>query len=248
MELEQAQVSAGSAQAAHEAPVVAHATADERAAFITRTYVWLFAAILSFTALEMFWFATPMAGVMIKILTASRFAWIAFIAAFVGVSYFADKWAQTTTSKAAQVAGLGLYTLFESILFLPMIALALVAGGAGDTPILPRAIAITATLFGSLTGVVFVTRKDFSFMRGILMFCGLAAMGLVVASILFGFTLGIAFSYAMVALACGYILYNTSNIMLRYRTNQHAAAALALFADVMLLFWYVLRILSSRRN
>ncbi len=85
-------------------------------------------------------------------------------------------------------------------------------------------------------------------MRSALMFGGLAAMGLVVASILFNFILGIAFSYAMVALACGYILYDTSNVMQRYRTNQHVAASLALFAAVMLLFYYVLRILLSRRS
>jgi FtsH-binding integral membrane protein len=99
-----------------------------------------------------------------------------------------------------------------------------------------------------LTGIVFVTRKDFSFMRGALMLAGLSAFGLAVLSMLFGFSLGLFFSYAMVALACGYILYDTSNVMLHYRTNQHVAAALALFAAVMLLFWYVLRILIARRR
>ena len=48
---------------------------------------------------------------------------------------------------------------------------------------------------------------------------------------------------AMVVLASGYILYDTSNILHHYRTNQHVAAALALFASVALLFWYVIRIL-----
>ena len=57
-----------------------------------------------------------------------------------------------------------------------------------------------------------------------------------------------AFSYAMIALACGYILYDTSNVLHNYRTDQYVAAALALFAAVMLLFWYVLRILLDRRR
>jgi hypothetical protein len=85
-------------------------------------------------------------------------------------------------------------------------------------------------------------------MRGALMLAGVSAFGLAVLSMLFGFTLGLFFSYAMVALACGYILFSTSNVMLHYRTNQHVAAALALFAAVMLLFWYVLRILMDRRR
>jgi FtsH-binding integral membrane protein len=50
---------------------------------------------------------------------------------------------------------------------------------------------------------------------------------------------------AMVVLACGYIMYDTSNVIHHYRTNQHVAAALALFASVALLFWYVLQLLMS---
>ena len=47
---------------------------------------------------------------------------------------------------------------------------------------------------------------------------------------------------AMVVLMSGYILYYTSNVMLHYRTDQHVAAALALFAAVATLFWYILQI------
>jgi FtsH-binding integral membrane protein len=73
-------------------------------------------------------------------------------------------------------------------------------------------------------------------------------MALIVVSIVFGFNLGVWFSALMVVMACGYILYYTSNIMHQYRTDQYVAAALALFASVALLFWYVLRILMSVSN
>ena len=56
------------------------------------------------------------------------------------------------------------------------------------------------------------------------------------------------FSFAMVALLSGYILYDTSNVMLHYRTDQHVAAALALFASVATLFWYILRIVMILNN
>ena len=62
------------------------------------------------------------------------------------------------------------------------------------------------------------------------------------------FHLGAVFLYAMVALACGYILYGTSNVLHHYRVGQHVAASLALFASVALLFWYVIQIFLSRRN
>jgi FtsH-binding integral membrane protein len=230
------------------APIVAQASAAERAAFITRTYGHLCAAVFAFIALEVAWFATPVAQWMLSLMMLGRFAWIVVLGAFIGVSYLANRWAMSDTSRGMQYAGLGLYTLAESILFLPLIAMALMLGAHGETGILPKAALITLTLFGSLTGIVFITRKDFSFLRGVLMFGGLAALGLVVASVLFGFTLGMFFSYTMIAFSCGYILYDTSNVMLRYRTNQHVAAALALFASVMLLFWYVLRILIDRRR
>ena len=236
------------ATAALDAPVVAQASSDERSAFIVKTYVHLFGAIVAFALLEVFWFSTPIAGAMLNLLSHGRFAWLLFIGAFVGVSYFANQWALSSTSKGMQYAGLGLYTVFESVLFVPLIAMALVVGAEGNASILTRGVAITVTMFASLTGIVFVTRKDFSFMRGALMLAGLSAFGLGILSMLFGFSLGMFFSYAMIALACGYILYDTSNVMRHYRTNQHVAAALALFAAVMLLFWYVLRILIDRRR
>lgn len=230
------------------APVVARATAEERAAFITRTYLHLLFAVVAFTVLEAVWFATPVAGAMIGLLGASQYAWLFVLGAFIGVSYVANKWALSSTSMGKQYAGLGLFVLFESLLFLPLIAMALAYGAQGEEGLLSKAALITLTLFGALTGIVFVTRKDFSFLRGVLMFAGFAAFGLIAASIVFGFSLGMFFSYAMIAFACGYILYDTSNVMLHYRTSQHVAAALALFASVMLLFWYVLRVLMDRRR
>ena len=91
--------------------------------------------------------------------------------------------------------------------------------------------------------MVFVTRADFSWLGRYLFLATLAALGLIVCSVLFGgFNLGLLFSVAMVAIAAGYILYDTSNVLHHYRTDQHVAAALALFASVAILFWYVLQI------
>jgi FtsH-binding integral membrane protein len=236
--------------AAQPGQAAAFAPTIDRAQFITRTYLHLFGAILVFAALTLLWFVTPVAQQLLQLMSAGRFAWVLFMAAFVGVSMLANHWAMSDSSRGKQYLGLGLYTLFESILFVPLIAMAIVAGAGpeGDASILPRAIMVTLTLFGGLTGVVFITRKDFSFLRSALLFGGFAALGLAFASVLFGFTLGMAFSYAMIALACGYILYDTSNVLRNYRTDQHVAASLALFASVMLLFWYVLRILLDRRR
>lgn len=227
---------------------IAQASPDERAAFITRTYLHLFGAIVAFAALEALWFATGVAQSVFQLLSAGRFMWLVMLGAFIGVGYLADRWARSSTSLGKQYAGLGLFVFAESFLFIPLIGMALILGAQGEPGILSKAATITLLMFASLTGIVFITRRDFSFLRGVLLFGGIAAFGLIIASMVFGFTLGMFFSYAMVALACGYVLYDTSNIMLHYRSTQYVAAALALFSSVMLLFWYVLRILIDRRR
>ena len=74
------------------------------------------------------------------------------------------------------------------------------------------------------------------------------ALGFIAASLIFGFSLGNLFAFLMVAFAGGAILYDTSNILHKYRTDQHVAASLSLFASVALLFWYILRIFMGSRN
>ncbi len=223
---------------------VAQAPAAERGAFIAKTYLHLAGAIFAFVALETALFATGVAQAVLPFMFAGRFAWFIVLAAFVGVSYVADRWARNATSLPMQYAGLGLYVVAEALVFMPMIALAsMYAPGA-----ISQAALITLVLFGGLTGIVFVTRKDFSFMRGMLGVAALASLGIIGCSLLFGFQLGVVFSGFMVALAGGYILYNTSNVLHHYRSDQHVSAALTLFADVALLFWYVLRIVMGSRR
>lgn len=221
---------------------------DERAAFIVRTYAHLAGAMLAFVAIEagLFLFAPAVVEMLVSLAFLNRFSWLIFLGGFMGVSWLADRWARSSTSQGMQYAGLGLYVLAEAILFVPLIYLVAFALDAPD--ILPKAGVITLVLFGGLTGVVFITRKDFSFLKGILGVAGLAAIGIIVASILFGFSLGSFFAGAMILLAGGYIVYTTSNILHHYHTSQHVAAALALFASVALLLWYVIVLLSNRRG
>ena len=103
-------------------------------------------------------------------------------------------------------------------------------------------------MFAGLTATVFITKKDFSFMAGALNIAMFGAMGIIVASLLFGFTLGTLFSGVMILVASGYVLYYTSNVLHHYRPTQYVAASLALFAAIALLFWYVLRILMALRD
>lgn len=234
--------------------VAANAGESERAAFIRRTYGHLAGAILAFMALELLLFKvllpTPELRMdLVRNLFGTRFSMILLLVAFIGGGYLATWWANTSTSRGMQYAGLGLYVVLEAIIFIPI--LCVTVDVVGDPTILPSAAILTLSVFGGLTASVFITRKDFSFLGPILSICAFLALGVVIAGLFvggFGFT-GLWFSVAMVALAGGYILYSTSNVLHHYGTHQHVAAALALFAAVAMLFFYILRILlASRRS
>lgn len=224
--------------------IAASAAEDERVGFITKTYLHLAGAIGAFVALEAVLLNLPGVGDVIHQVLGARFGWIAVLAGFMLVSYIANRWALTATNPAMQYAGLGLYVVAEAVIFVPLLW---IADNYYPGVIMSAAIA-TLSLFGLLTVVVFVTRKDFSFLRSILMFGGLAALGFIIMATVFQFALGPIFTYAMIAFACGYILYDTSNILHHYRIGQHVAASLALFASVALLFWYIVQLFMSRRD
>jgi len=220
---------------------------DARAAFVRRTYAHLFGAILLFVLIEGLIFTLvpqeTLAGLM-QTLFASRFGWLIVLGAFMGVSWLADAWATSNTSQAMQYAGLGLYVVAEAIVFVPLLFVAnLVAPLA-----IPAAGVLTLIMFGGLTALVFITRSDLTSWGKYLWVAGLGAVGVIVCAILFNFELGVWFSGAMIVLASGYILYDTSNVLHRYRTDQYVAAALALFASVALLFWYILRLMMSLKR
>ena len=220
----------------------AAAAADERAGFITKTYLYLTGAIVAFAAIEAVLLSLPGIEELVVAMIGNQFSWLIVLGLFIGVSFLANAWAQNSTSSAMQHAGLALYVVAQAIIFVPLLYL---AETFGEGTIISAA-GSTLGLFGVLTIVVFLTRQDFSFLRVFLIFGGLAAFGFIAMAILTGFALGPIFIYAMIAFACCYILYDTSNVLHHYRIGQHVAASLALFASVALLFWYVLQLFMSR--
>jgi FtsH-binding integral membrane protein len=224
--------------------VVANAAADERADFIRKTYMHLTGAVVAFAIIMTYLIQSGLALTILNAIGVSKYGWLIVMLAFVGVSYIANTWASSSTSKAMQYAGLALYTVAEAVIMCPLVYFAY----RMQPDAIPIAAVITLAMFGGLTFIVFLTGKDFSFLRGVLGLAGLVAIGLIVCSILFGFNLGIFFVIAMIALCCGYILYDTSNVIHHYRVGQHVAASLALFASVAMLFWYVLRLVMALKK
>ena len=222
---------------------VAQAQPGERAAFIRRTYAHLAGAILAFIGLEIYMVNSPIAEMLLNVMVM-RFGWLLILGGFIIFGRLASGLAASAASPSMQYAGLTLYVIAESVIFAPIL---LIATRISSPDVLPTAGILTLLLFGGLTLVVFTTKKDFSFLRGILSIGFMLALGLIVCAVIFGFNLGLVFSFVMVLLASGAILYDTSRIMRHYGPDQHVAASLQLFASVALLFWYILQIVMSRR-
>ncbi len=220
----------------------ADAAPQERVTFIRKTYLHLAGAILAFIGLEVFLFTS---GIAQTIATAMMgFSWFIVLALFMGVSFLANWWANSSTSKAMQYLGLGLYVVAEAIIFIPLLYIAAYYSGGGMNTIMKAGI-VSLGLFAGLTATVFITKKDFSFLGPILTIGGFIALGFIAASLLFGFSLGGVFAFIMVGFAATAILFSTSNVLHQYQPTQYVAASLSLFAAVALLFWYILSIFSS---
>jgi FtsH-binding integral membrane protein len=231
-------------------PLVARAVESERAAFIRRTYLHLSGAVLAFVGLEFLIFRLFSEQQMAQFMASAMgtpVSMLIILAAFIGVGYLARWWAYNGTSQAMAYAGLTIYVVFEALIFVPILWMATygierIRPGASEN-ILPQAAIITLSVFGGLTMAAFTTRKDFSFLGPIVSIASFGMIGLCVAGMIFGWQMGLWFSFLGVGLASAYILYDTSNVIHRFRTDQHVAAALELFASLAYLFYHVLRIL-----
>jgi FtsH-binding integral membrane protein len=223
----------------------ANALPAERARFIRNTYMLLAAAILAFIVVEAFLFMSGAADMIASVIfSGGSMGWLVVLGLFMGVSFLANRWALSDTSPITQYLGLGVFVLAEAVIFVPLIFLATYY--SADGAVLIKAGITTLGLFLGITATVFITRSDFSFLGPIVAIGGFAALGFIVASAIFGFTLGSVFAFVMVAFAGTAILYNTSQVLHQYNPKQYVAASLTLFAGIALLFWYILTIFSSR--
>ncbi len=216
---------------------------EHRVAFYRKTYTHVALAVLLFIVVEYFFFQSD-AIVSFAISLLGGWSWLILLGAFMLVTNYAENLALKSQDKNVHYLALFIYVIAEAFIFIPLLLMAfsMIDGIA----LLQKAAVMTIALFAGLSAVVLFTKKDFSFLRSILTIGFFIAIGLIVAGVIFGFDLGLWFSVGMIALAAGSILYSTSNMVHKYHEEQYVAAALGLFASLMLLFWYILRIFLSR--
>jgi FtsH-binding integral membrane protein len=219
---------------------VSELSAESRSDFIWRTYGHVAAAILLFAGIETYLFSSGLAEPLAQ--TLLGFNWLLILGAFMVVGWLATHVAHSAQSKPVQYVALVGFVVAEAIIFLPLLAIAIRL----QPGIVESAVGVTLLGTGGLTAVAFITRKDFSFLRSLLVWGGILALVAIVGAVLFGFELGTWFSVAMIGFAGAAVLYDTSNILHHYPEDRYVGAALALFASIALMFWYVLRLFMSR--
>ena len=216
----------------------------ERVAFYKKTYSHVAGGVLVFILFE--WLLLQSDTIVDFMLSMTEgYKWLLMVGGFMLATNYAESMAMRTEDKNKQYLAYGIYIFFEALIFVPLIYIAAFYMESGPE-ILNQAAILTLALFTGLSAVVFVTKKDFSFLRTGLTIGFFVAMGLIIAGTIFGFNLGLWFSVAMCLLAGGSILYQTSIIIKKYGVEDYIPAALGLFASLMLLFWYILRIFMSR--
>ena len=219
-------------------------TDQVRVDFYKKTYMHVAGGVLLFVLFEYMLLQSNMVVEFMLSMTQG-WKWLVMLGGFMFITNYAESTALKTADKNKQYLAYVIYIFAEALIFVPLLYIAISYTG-GNYDLLQQAAIVTLALFVGISSIVFITKKDFSFIKSGLTIGFFIALGLIVAGTLFGFNLGLWFSVGMCLLAGGAILYQTSNLVNKFGTEDYIPAALGLFASLMLLFWYVLSIFMSR--
>ncbi|MDQ1591059.1 MAG: modulator of FtsH protease [Pyrinomonadaceae bacterium] len=220
-----------------QAQTAAQATVAERMGFIRKVYALFFAATL-------FAIGGVALGLSFEPLLVFAFEhrlimFLMMIGAVMGAT-------AVRHVPVVNVLALFAFTTFTGLVISPLMYLV----GRSNPASIWQAGVLTVGIFGGLTAYVFISKRDFSFLRGML-WTGLIVMilgGLLNVFIVGSSALGFGLAAATLLLFAGFVLYDTSNIMRRYPTNEYIAGALDLYLDAFNIFLALIRILNAGRR
>lgn len=234
---------------------LARATPAARLSFLRKTYGLFFAGILAAAggAMTALYTGDPIAvgkGVMVPPLVAfvmqhMIISFVIYIAAFFGLSAVRHK-------PTVNVVALLGFTFVSGLFIAPALFVATLMAKMGATlssnPV-RDAFLLAGAGFGGLTAYALISRKDFSFLRGmlwmgLLVLLGAMLIGMFVGSQVFH----LAIASVGVLLFGAYVLYDTSRLLHSDEPITPVDAAISLYLDFLNLFLFLLQILSSGRR
>lgn len=213
----------------------ADASVTDRIAFIRKVYALFFAATLFAIGGVFLGLAFP--PLMSLAIEHPMIMFIAMIGGVIGAQ-------AVRHVPGVNLAALFGFTTLTGVIISPVLY---VIGRTNPSSILQAGV-MTVAIFGGLTAYVFVSKRDFSFLRGMVTVGLVVVIGAGLINIFFVGSLGLGFaiSVAVLLLFAGFVLYDTSNIIRRYPTNEYVAGALSLYLDAFNIFLALLRILNRR--
>lgn len=237
----------------HARPIpgaVATLGVSDRVAFLRKSYSLLGGALLVWAAATAYVFRyMPEFSFKLSKWALSGYNWFAVIGLLIVSGMVAQWLARSGTSRAIQLLGLAIEVGAWTLLLQPILWILFIKFNPSNAQaILAQATVGTLVVFAGLTATVFITKKDFTFLRGVVTVGLFAALGIIAASMLFGFSLGLVFIVAMLGLLSLKILYDTSLMLNYFPPTQYVSAALMLFSTVATVFWYVIQLLISLRS
>ncbi len=219
---------------------VADLEANQQLQFYKKIYIHLASYVVIFALLSKVLFDVGFGYFILDILGESQFFWLAIMGGFWVSSRISDHFSEKLVPNLSYLGPI-IAIAAESIIFAPLFAYAdYYHDGA-----IKNATYASLLIVSSLIGAVHLTKTNFEPLGLFLKLGSIIALGFIVASVIFDFSLGMAFSWAMLALATGYILYDTSQIIRVYKQEQHILASTRLLGSALFFFYYVLRIFSS---
>lgn len=221
--------------------VVATASPAERGAFLRKVYVTLTGGV-AVTMASAFYFTLMDPIPAIKL-------WQSVPPLALMLGYMALSFVVGTVVRVRGINLLAylLFTAFTGFFISPILLMA--AGVTGSFNVVLQAFGISVFTFVGLTGYVLISGKDFSFMKGFLW----TGFWMVFGALVMGFWID-SWAYHMAITAVGllvfigFILYDTSRIMLYMGPGEWVAGAFSLFIDFINMFIRVLYLLIGRRN
>jgi FtsH-binding integral membrane protein len=222
---------------------------SQRVAFLRRTYAHLTGAVVVWAVLTALFMRTEL-SLRYVIWSSHGYNMFIEIAAFIAVLYAVGAMVTSRSSRLVQYLGLLLCIAAFSAIAQPALWISYVQSKstADFHNLVIQAALVTGVIFLGLTATVVVTKKDFSFLRGIAIVCTFAMLAVALGAVLFGYQLGIVFLAIGVVVMCMHILWKTSAIMRDFPPTYYVAAATMLFISVVNLFLYILRILAASRR
>ncbi|MEJ7615880.1 MAG: Bax inhibitor-1/YccA family protein [Pyrinomonadaceae bacterium] len=220
-----------------QAQTAAQASIAERMSFVRKVYALFFAGILFAVGGVALAFTVPRLMV-----TVGSHPWITLFV-MIGAVFGAQAVRHAPVVNLLALFG---FTALTGVIISPIIALYTQSNPAS----ILQAGVLTVGIFGGLTAYVFISKRDFSFLRGMVT-TGLIVVilaGLLNVLVVGSSALAFAVSAATLLLFAGFVLYDTSNIIRRYPTNEYVAGALSLYLDALNIFLSLLRLLNSDRR